>query len=296
MAMGEELVEIKTNFFIGNYQAVINEADSLNSPNSLINAEKRLFVFRSNIALQNYSFVLDEVDASSPTELQIAKLLALYLSGEDCDKARAGFAEFAKKHSTSELGGQFYFIAAATFFLHEGDLEEALRCALKSSWLEGKALTVQIYLAMNRFDMAEKELKQMQQIDDDSVITQIAQAWTLSSMGADKANQASFIYEELIEKFGATSLLLNGQAVCKIGCGQLSEAEPLLLQALEKSPNDKNTIIALTVCSRHLNKPLDTINRKLKQVRSSGGTNSYLADLDHHEQTFEKAAARYKFN
>ncbi len=83
--------------------------------------------------------------------------------------------------------------------------------------------------------------------------------------GSEKANQASYIFEELIEKYGATSLLLNGQAICKMGCGQFVEAEPLLLQALEKSPNDKNTLISLTVCSRHLNKPVEAINRKLKQ-------------------------------
>jgi len=285
----EELLEIKTNFFIGNYQSVINEDDG-----SSANAEKRLYVFRSQIALQNYSYVLDEVDASSPTELQVAKLLALYLSGEDINKARSGFVEFLKKPTSSDLAAQYLLIAAATYYFHEGDLDEALRCAAKSTWLEGKTLMTQIYLQMNRFDLADKEAKQMQQIDDDSVLTQLSQAWVLASMGQDKANQASYIFEELIEKYGATSVLLNGQAACKMACGQFAEAEPLLLQALEKSPNDKNTIIILTVCSRHLNKPSDVISRKIKQVRSLPGQHPWLTDFDHQEQSFETAAARFK--
>jgi coatomer subunit epsilon len=110
----------------------------------------------------------------------------------------------------------------------------------------------------------------------------------------DKANQASYIFEELIEKYGATSFLLNGQAACKLGCGQYMEAEPLLLQALEKSPNDKNTLILHAVCMRYLNKPVEQINRKLKQARSLPGHHTWLTDYDHHEQLFDTAAKRYK--
>jgi hypothetical protein len=51
----EDILEIKTNFFIGNFQSVINEGEGSMNP------EKRLFVYRSHIALQNYSYVLDEV-------------------------------------------------------------------------------------------------------------------------------------------------------------------------------------------------------------------------------------------
>jgi hypothetical protein len=59
--MADELVEIRTNFFIGNYQAVINEAENTNSSSAMAQVEKRLFVYRSHLALMNYSFVLDEV-------------------------------------------------------------------------------------------------------------------------------------------------------------------------------------------------------------------------------------------
>jgi len=257
--------------------------------------KKRLFVYRSHLALTNYSFVLDEIDDKSPSELQVARILALYLSGEDAEKAKGLLNEFVKRPVISDLAGHYLLIAAALFYFHEGDLEEALRFAFKSASLEGKALIAQIYLHMNRYDLAEKEVKQMQQIDDDAIITQLAQAWVYACMGSEKANQASYIFEELIEKYGATNLLLNGQAICKMGCGQFVEAEPLLLQALEKSNNDKNTLISLTVCLRHLNKPVDVINRKLKQVRSlAGPPHPWISELDHQEMMFDKAASRYK--
>eukprot|EP00008_Paramoeba_atlantica_P011124 CAMPEP_0201500316 /NCGR_PEP_ID=MMETSP0151_2-20130828/80824_1 /ASSEMBLY_ACC=CAM_ASM_000257 /TAXON_ID=200890 /ORGANISM="Paramoeba atlantica, Strain 621/1 / CCAP 1560/9" /LENGTH=295 /DNA_ID=CAMNT_0047893449 /DNA_START=78 /DNA_END=965 /DNA_ORIENTATION=+ len=295
--MADELLEIRTNFYIGNYQFVINEAENISSPNPSVNEEKRLLVYRSHLALQNYSFVLDEVDDSSPEELQITKLLALYLSEEDVMGARNGFSSHMKKPSVSDVATQFLFLASGLFFFHEGDLEEALKAVSKCTGLEGKALMTQIYLHMNRFDTAEKETKQMQTIDDDSVITQLSQAWVYASMGGEKANQASYIFDELIEKYGSTSLLLTGQAVCKMACEQFVEAEPLLLQALEKAPNDKNALISLAVCSRHLGKPVEVVNRKVKQVKSMGGArHGWITNLDHHDQLFDTACARFKFD
>lgn len=43
--------------------------------------------------------------------------------------------------------------------------------------LELRAFTLQCLLAMNRPDLARKQLKALQDIEDDSTLTQLAQAW-----------------------------------------------------------------------------------------------------------------------
>jgi coatomer subunit epsilon len=48
------------------------------------------------------------------------------------------------------------------------------------------------------------------------------------------AQDAAYVYEELIDKFGGSPLLLNGLAIAKMHQGQYAEAESSLQQALTK--------------------------------------------------------------
>jgi Flp pilus assembly protein TadD len=54
------------------------------------------------------------------------------------------------------------------------------------------------------------------------------------TQGGAKAQDAAYIYDELIDKYGGSALLLSGLAVAKMHQTQFEEAETLLQEALTK--------------------------------------------------------------
>lgn len=66
------------------------------------------------------------------------------------------------------------------------------------------ALSVQIFLKMDRPDLASKTVRQMQAADEDNTLTQLALAWTHLAAGGAKLQEAQYLYDELADKFEAT--------------------------------------------------------------------------------------------
>lgn len=53
-------------------------------------------------------------------------------------------------------------LVAAMVYMHEGDTKEALRCVHLGTTMEHLALTVQIFLKMDRLDLALKTVSEME--------------------------------------------------------------------------------------------------------------------------------------
>lgn len=66
---------------------------------------------------------------------------------------------------------------------------------------------------------------------------------------------AYYIFQEMVEKYGPTPLLLNGQATCFMGQGKYQEAQTALQEALEKDSNAPDALVNMTALSHYLGKP-----------------------------------------
>lgn len=58
-----------------------------------------------------------------------------------------------------------------------------------------------------------------------------------------------------MDKNSSTPVLLNGQAVCFLGQAKYEEAEGALQEALDKDPNNPDTLINMMVLAHHTAKP-----------------------------------------
>jgi coatomer protein complex subunit epsilon len=166
---------LRNNFYLGAFQAAINESNVRNLSEAEA-IERDCLVYRSYIALGQCQLVIDEVNDSAPTAVQAVKLLALYLSGgEKKDQALANLAEWLADPAIAS--NPTLLLVTGVIYAHEQNYNEALKHTHVGGTLDLGALNVQIYLKMYRTDHAEKQLKIMQQIDEDHTLTQLANAW-----------------------------------------------------------------------------------------------------------------------
>ena len=155
--------------------------------------ERDIFMYRSYIAQHKYNTAKNEIDDSSPSELQPLKLLAQYFSEKD--ERDTILEQLEKNKNDAGAKGHSYRLVAAMIFYQEDNLEDALRVLHKSDDIECSALRVQIFLKMNRVDLAEKEVKTMQDKDDDATLTQLALAFVNLSLGGEKYEEAFYIFQ-----------------------------------------------------------------------------------------------------
>ncbi|KAL8113374.1 hypothetical protein AgCh_020626 [Apium graveolens] len=234
MAAPDLLFSVRNNFHIGAYQAAINSSTNLSnlSPDEAI--ERDSLVYRSYIAQSSYELVISEIDSSAATPLQAVKLLALYLS--DPGNKESTISNLHEWLSDPAIGNNpILRTIAGIIYMHEQDYNEALKHTHAGGTMELHALNVQIFLKMHRTDYAEKQLRIMQQIDEDHTLTQLANAWINLAVGGSKIQEAYLIFQDFSEKYQMTSLILNGKAVCSMHMGNFDEAESLLLEALNKA-------------------------------------------------------------
>ncbi|XP_077253448.1 coatomer subunit epsilon-1-like [Tasmannia lanceolata] len=284
MSSPDLLFSLRNNFYLGAYQAAINNSDvpNLSQEDSI---ERDSLVHRSYIALGSYQLVINEIDPSAPTALQAVKLLAMYLSSpENKESTISSLQEWL---SDAAIGNNPVLrLIAGIIYMYEQDYNEALKHTNSGGTMELHALNVQIYIKMHRMDYAEKQLKAMQQIDEDHTLTQLANAWVNLAMGGSKIQEAYLIFQDFSEKYQPTGMILNGKAVCCMCMGHFDEAESLLLESLNKDAKDAETLANLFVCSLHLGK---SSSRYLSQLKLSHPDHVLAKRLAAAEESFERA-------
>ncbi|RDX64201.1 Coatomer subunit epsilon-1 [Mucuna pruriens] len=278
MATPDHLFNLRNNFYLGAYQAAINSSNVTNlSQDDAV--ERDSLVHRCYIALGQLQFVISEIHESAPTPLQAVKLLALYFSSPD--NKESAISSLKEWLADPAIGTNATLrLVAGLVFLHENDFNEALKHTNAGGTMELHALNVQIFIKMHRSDYAERQLRIMQQIDEDHTLTQLANAWLDLSVGGSKIQEAHLIFQDLSERYQSTSLLLNGKAVCCMHMGNFDEAETLL------DARDPETLANLVVCCLHLGKPS---NKSFSQLKLSHPDHVLVKRVSSAEESFDRA-------
>ena len=133
-------------------------------------------MYRAYLAQNKFGIIRDEINSSSSDMLQPLMTLAKYLQSPSSRESLVTDLE-AQMSGSVDMNNTTLLIVSATIFYREANYEAALRVLHASDHLECMALKLQTLLRMDRVDLARKELKAMQEKDDDATLTQLAQAW-----------------------------------------------------------------------------------------------------------------------
>jgi len=289
----DALYDVRNAFYIGNYQACINEAQRVKVDALELKKDVDVFMYRSYIAQKKYALVLDELNRYTGfDEVKDLRLLAEYLNGDESIKQRV-LAELDKKLTNFTPDNTCLPIIAATIYIHESNYDGALKTLYNCETLESMALSLQCYLQLDRIDLATKEVKRMMTNDEDATLTQMCNGWLNLAVGGEKLQEAFYIFQELSDKSSKTPLLCVALASVLIAQGKYEDADSLLAESLEKDSNHVETIINQIVVSQFMGKSPEVCTRLLSQIKNSNYFHPFVQEYMEKEKEFQQLCATF---
>lgn len=159
--------------------------------------------------------------------------------------------------------------------------------------MEQIALVLQVYLRIDRLDLAQQTLRQLKQADEDAVLTQLGGIYCNLAIGSSGAADALHAVNTLLEQYGASPLLSNLIACALMLKGSYAEAEGRLQECLQEFPDNivPDTLINMIVCSQHQQKPTAPW---VAQIKTAYPLHSFCAGVERVETAFAREVGKYK--
>jgi coatomer protein complex subunit epsilon len=255
-----------------------------------LKAEREEFILRAHLGLGQHSKVIAAANESTAPGIRALGLKAQFESTND---------ESRKQNLIQQLQGMLgdgaetgVQLTAAHVFLAAGMKKEALQCVHLGLTLEHISLSLQIYLQLDRLDLARNQLSLLRQADEDSVLTQLGNVYICLATGSSTAKESLHTLNQLSEQYGPSIFLLNLMACALMQQGLYAEAESRLEQSRQEfGASDADTLCNLIVAYQYQQKPTVDLVQQLKTQHPDHFLAKGLATV---EGAFEREAVKYR--
>jgi coatomer subunit epsilon len=183
-------------------------------------------------------------------------------------------------------------LTAANVLLQAGMKKEALACVHEGTTLEHLSVCVQIYIMIDRLDLAAQALAQMRRKDEDSMLTQVSGVHVALATGSSAAADAIHTLNQLSEQYGPSPFLLNLMACAYLQSGKYDEADSKLEQArVEFQATDVDTLANSIVAMQYQSKPTDDL---INQLKTQYPNHFLSVGLDIVQGAFDRESIKYR--
>jgi len=279
------LFDLRSAVAIGNYQSATHIAEGFHPENEVEQIEKNVLLYRSHAELGEFNIVFEDIKTNSPLPLLAVRLYAEYLA-KRVNNILETLEAWRNKGAFEDPTVQ---VIACLIYSKEEVRDLSFSCLVPPRSLEAHSLIIHHYLTINRSDLAIRELSRMKEIQDDAIHTQISRSW-VNIESREKCEDALLTFQELIDKYGQSVLLLNGLACAAMHQELYEKAEKCLLDGLLLDKNSIATKINLYVCSSLLGKSKDKLTREFNQIVQLAPNHPWVKKQLQAEQDFEKMA------
>ncbi|KAJ2936951.1 hypothetical protein H1R20_g148, partial [Candolleomyces eurysporus] len=250
-----EIYHVKQQFILGAYKSLLNvPLPDVNSPD--YNAAL-LYKARSHIALNDPKSALKLIpEDSENVALKAVASLARYVAAADSaakdaalEELRDLSVEIEDESEGTEREKALVRVLAGTAFARAGEVEEALETlGTETEDLEAVAVIVQVYLSINRPDLAKKQFERSKRWAEDDLLLQLIESNIGLATGKDGySNSQSFYTEQLANPSMTSSHLLTARGVTRLLRNEIQEAKSDLEEALQQNKDDAETLAAIVV-------------------------------------------------
>jgi len=254
-----------------------------------LKAEREEIIARCHIAMKDYDKVISG-DTSS-IGLKALALQAQFAALAATEDAPQTVIQQLQSMLGDDVSPRIQ-VTAANVFLQANMKKEALQCVHQGLTMEQISLCVQIYILLDRLDLAEQSLDQLRRTDEDSMLTQLSSVQVALATGSSMAGEAVHTLTQISEQYGPSPILLNLMACAQLQAGNYAEAELKLSQAREEfSADDADTLVNLIVACQHQHKPVEQYVAALKQQYPNHFLSLGLSTV---EGAFDRESIKYR--
>ncbi|KAF5328312.1 hypothetical protein D9611_014274 [Ephemerocybe angulata] len=295
-----EIYYVKQQFILGAYKALLDIP--LPDENSPDYTAALLYKARSHIALNDTQSALKLIPQESENiALKAVASLARYVGAADdaskdaaLEELRDLSVEIEDESEGTDREKALVRVLAGTAFARAGEVEEALETlGTETEDLEAVSVIVQLYLSINRPDLAKKQFDRSKRWAEDDLLLQLIESNIGLVTGKDGySNSQSFYTEQLANPSMSSPHLLTARGVTRLLRNEIQEAKSDLEESLQQNKTDAETLAAVVVAGGLGGLKKNETEEYWSQLASQYPEHPFVVDVNQKALSFDELVGK----